>query len=207
MTRIITAAIAATAIYGCSNPAENKPSAVVESAVEQPPAETVAAEARTLTFSSEGSKLDWVGSKVTGSHDGGFEAFSGKVEVSGDEVSGIDVEIDLSSVWSDSDRLTGHLKSVDFFDVENNPEARFVSTKVEQEAADGYTHRVTGNLTFHGVTKSVSFPALIEVGQSGLKARSEFSLDRKVFGVNYPGMPDDLIKDEVLVKLDIKAGE
>ena len=118
---------------GCSNPADDVAEAKVEEA--QPAAETTASspedsqEALTYVASSD-STIGFVGSKVTGSHAGGFKTFTASVQVAGGELvaGGTQVQIDMESTWSDSDRLTGHLKNEDFFDVPSFSSASFVST-------------------------------------------------------------------------------
>ena len=64
---------------------------------------------------------------------------------------------------------------------------------------------VTGNLDLHGVTKSISFPASISVGEQEITATAEFSINRFDFGIVYPGMTDDLIREEVVISFDLKA--
>ena len=190
---------------GCADPTEGKPEATVSEASGTTPAagEETAAPEGALTI-ADGSTVGFVGSKVTGSHDGGFNEFSGSVAVSGDDLTTaqIDVTIDMNSTWSDNDRLTGHLKSPDFFDVANHPESRFTSTGIEK---DGDAYTVTGDLTLHGVTKSISFPATMSLADGTLSANAEFSINRMDFDIVYPGKPDDLIREDVLLKLDIVA--
>lgn len=157
------------------------------------------------TFGPEDSKIGFKGAKVTGSHVGGFKSFTGQIVVPGDkpETGSVNLTIDTSSLYSDSEKLTGHLKSPDFFDVQKYPKATFTSTSIA--AAEGGKYKVTGDLTLHGVTKQVSFPATVAVSGDSVKAQSEFSLNRKDFGIVYPGMPDDLIRDDVVLTLDINA--
>jgi polyisoprenoid-binding protein YceI len=116
--------------------------------------------------------------------------------------SSILLNIDTTTIWTDADKLTGHLMSADFFDVENHPTATFTSTEIAT-AEEGYT--ITGNLNLHGITHSITFPATIEVGPEDVKAKAEFSLMRFDFDLVYPGKPDDLIRDEVVVKFDLVA--
>ena len=78
-------------------------------------------------------------------------------------------------------------------------------SEIKPGSEKGATHTVTGNLTLHGVTKSISFPAKVTVNESGLELTSEFALNRKDFGINYPGKANDLIRDEVVIKLAVKA--
>jgi polyisoprenoid-binding protein YceI len=193
------ALFALLALTGCSNPAEDKPEAKVEEPADLAPP----SDGDTYVLSDE-SSITWVGSKVTGSHDGGFNTFSGEIVlVDGDPAaSSVYVLIDATSIWSDHEKLTGHLKSADFFDVENFPTAAFTSTAIAP-TGDGY--EVTGNLELHGVNKSVTFPATIAVEEGRITAQAEFFIKRYDFGIVYPGKPDDLIRDEVVIKFDLVA--
>ena len=73
----------------------------------------------------------------------------------------------MDSIWTDTEKLTGHLKSADFFDVAKFPKSTFESTEIKAGSSDAKakdaTHTVTGNLTLHGVTRSIQFPAKIAV--------------------------------------------
>ena len=115
----------------------------------------------------------------------------------------------MGSTWTDTDRLTGHLKSPDFFDVAKFPKSTFETTGITKGNTDAKakdaTHTVTGNLTLHGVTKSIQFPARIGVTPDAATLDSEFFLNRKDFQINYPGMANDLIRDEVVINLAIRA--
>ena len=115
----------------------------------------------------------------------------------------------MGSTWTDNDRLTGHLKRPDFFDVAKFPKSTFETTGITKGSTDAKakdaTHTVTGNLTLHGVTKSIQFPARIGVTADAATLDSEFFLNRKDFQINYPGMANDLIRDEVVINLAIRA--
>lgn len=187
----------------CTDPAANAPKATVQEAAA--PAETeMADQGRPYEITSE-SSLGFVGSKVTGSHDGGFETFSGTIWLVDDDPasSSLEVDIDTTSLWSDNEKLTGHLKSADFFEVETYPTATFRSSSIEARDAGGYT--VTGNLELHGVTKQISFPAEIDIADDEIRASAEFAIKRFDFDIVYPGKAEDLIRDDVLVKLDLVA--
>ena len=88
-----------------------------------------------LTLTPEISKVEFTGSKVTGKHDGGFKVFKGVIDLVSDkaETSRVLVDIEMASVFSDSDGLTKHLQTGDFFEVEKFPKASFVSTKIEAD--------------------------------------------------------------------------
>ena len=203
---LLFASIATLTFAGCKDPAEGTQKAEVAEAANVE-AEAPKAEQETLPISSENSKITFVGSKVTGKHDGGFNDFKGTIQLNPEDftTSRIQLEIDMNSVWTDNERLTGHLKTGDFFLVEEHPTATFTSTEIKEGGAEGASHTVTGNLTMRGVTKSVTFPANITVGPDQVTASSTFALPRKQFGVAYAGAPDDLIRDDVIITLDVKA--
>lgn len=194
---------------GCDNdPAKGKSVANVEAPAEVTRSAIGSATAATkYVFSDAGSKINFVGAKVTRKHDGAFNKFTGSIElVEGDlGKSTIFVEIAVASLTADDPKLTSHLKSADLLDVEKYPKARFLATTIREGGERGATHTVTGNLELHGVTKSITFPATVKFAGDTLEARAEFAINRKDFGVVYPGMPDDLIKDEVLLSMDIRA--
>lgn len=191
----------ALGLVGCKNPGaevtpaavEEAPTVVVEEVDGQPTA--------VLLISPDNSKVEFVGAKVTRSHPGGFTDFGGKLQLADPvEESEIDITIQTESLFADDEKLTKHLKSPDFFHVEQFPTATFKSTEIKEEG-DG--HVITGDLTLHGVTKRISFPATVTVSDGDVKAMSEFSINRKDFGIVYPGMPDDLIRDLVVIKLSL----
>ncbi|MEE2830451.1 MAG: YceI family protein [Myxococcota bacterium] len=197
---------------GCANPADNAPEAQVsdpapaaqaEAAPATEPAPKAGATADSYFF-GEGSTLSFVGSKVTGSHDGGFERFQGQIQApGGDFTKGmISVAIDTRSVWSDKEKLTSHLKDDDFLDVENHPSATFKSTAIE---AEGEGYAITGELQIRSTTKTIRFPASLSMDEGGVRAQAEFFIKRFDFGIAYPGKADNLIRDEVVIKFDLKA--
>jgi polyisoprenoid-binding protein YceI len=191
-----------------ADPAKGKVKASVGEAVTAPATAPAAGSAK-YTFSNNDSKLQFVGAKVTGKQDGAFGTFNGTIDlVDGKpEQSRVTADIDTTSLSADNDKLSGHLKSPDFFDVAKYPKARFVSTAIVPTPGGPATHDVTGNLELRGITKSITFPATIKVGANALDIDAEFAINRKDFGIVYAGAPDDLIKDDVLIKLALRAGK
>jgi len=188
----------------CANPAKDKPRAAVGEAAAVPAA--LAPGATTYAITPAGSQVAFTGAKVTGSHHGTFARFQGTVEVPGGKLDAarISVEIDTASLAIDPEKLAGHLKSPDFFDVAKFPKATFTSTAIAPAGAPD-TYTVTGNLALHGVTKSIAFPAVVTLTDGGIKANAAFAINRKDFGLVYPGMPDDLIRDDVAIEFAIVA--
>lgn len=195
---IITSAFAA-ALVSCENPADKTADAATTDAV----AATESTGEGTTFVLTEDSTITFVGSKVTGSHEGGFKSFSGNFTVNdADEVTGGSIEIDMDSTWSDSERLTGHLKNEDFFHVTEHPKSSFVVTSVEKSDS-GYS--VSGNLNLRGVEKNITFPATASRDGDTVKVNAEFDINRKNWGIAYAGKADDLIRDEVVIKFDLTA--
>jgi len=191
------------AIYGCAkNPAEDVPKADVSSATNSPT--TASAAGKTFAFSPGSSSVEFVGSKVTGRHNGGFRKFAGELRVENGKIAdtGNKVVIDTTSLFADNDRLTGHLKSKDFFDVTKYPTATFETTSIVPNATNS---TVAGDLTLHGVTKHISFPATIKATDNSVDVTAQFFVNRFDFEMKYPGKADDLIRKEVVLKLNVKA--
>lgn len=200
----LLALVPALLIAGCSNPADDVAEAKVG---EETKMETAAADSGGDFFvvDTANSSVGFVGSKVTGSHTGGFTEFVGELRIVDGNIAGTGnkVVIDTTSMFADNDRLAGHLRSPDFFDVEKHPTSTFETTGIDV-AANG-TASVTGNLSLHGETKSISFPATITVSDAAVSVKAEFHINRFDFKMEYAGKADDLIRKEVVLKFDIKA--
>lgn len=203
----LTLGISFLLLAACADPADNVPAASVStnssaSAASAAAPSNPAAGAKAYAITPENSKVEFTGSKVTGKHDGGFKQFTGEIHTSGSTVSHAKVTIDTTSLYSDNDRLTGHLKSPDFFDTAKFPTAIFETTNVSGTGAGA---KVTGNLTLHGITKQITFPANIEVKDDAVTVKADFSIKRFEFDMKYPGKADDLIREDVVLRLDVKA--
>lgn len=159
-----------------------------------------------LTIDTSQSEIRWRAAKVTRAHDGGLKVFSGTASAddSGD-LQGLEIDIDMRSIWSDTERLTGHLKNEDFFDVESYPSGTFRSSKIAPTDSSGFTHLVTGNLTMHGQARGITFPAKVTKSADGVHALGDFIIDRRQWGVNYRGKADDLIEHDVRILFEVTA--
>jgi polyisoprenoid-binding protein YceI len=203
LLRVFTILTPLLLVAACSNPASDQPRAVTNEAA---PAASAPIAGEKYSITPENSKILFVGAKVTGKHNGSFEKFSGTVEYSGQpEKSQVRIAIDVNSITTDDPKLTAHLKTPDFFDAAKFPQATFESTEIRPGGEGGATHTITGNLTLHGVTKSIAFPAKITVASDAITVDSSFSINRKDFGINYAGASDNLIRDDVLLTLQVRA--
>jgi polyisoprenoid-binding protein YceI len=181
------------------------------------------------------SKIEWIGTKVSGYHTGNVPIKSGEIYVNNEEVTGGKFVLDVANIsvsgpkgsdTASNNKLLRHLKSADFFDVATHPEGTFELTGLKpykgdpikdsadarQEEISEYkvtdpTHLVSGNLTLKGVTKNIEFPARITVSGNTADAIAKFNIDRKEWGIVYPGKPDDLIRDQIHLGISIKAAK
>lgn len=163
------------------------------------------------------STITWVGSKKpVGTHNGDIKILNGVFDVKNGDLKAGEFTIDMKSINctdldanTGKDKLEGHLKNVDFFDVENFPTAKFVVTN---SITNGDKLNVTGNFTLKGVTKSITIPATIYKENNNIHFKSDvFNLDRTDFGVNYKSkkinaaLKDKFINDLIELCFDIKA--
>ena len=190
--------------HACNDPAADKTKATTGEAAKV--ASPAPAQGQRYVITPQNSKIEFVGSKVTGKHNGSFGDFSAQVDYAGTpENSRVSITIKSDSITTDTPDLTKHLKTADFFDVAKYPEASFVSTAIKPGGENGATHTVTGNFTLHGVTKAITFPATINVTADAATVESSFSINRKDFGINYAGAADNLIRDDVVLTLHVRA--
>lgn len=199
-------------LSGCEDPSKNVAKATVSSATPGPSGAAAAPTPppglmQTIALDAAGSSVGFTGSKVTGSHSGKFEKVSGSIALANGKAEGgkVTITADVDSVKTDQEKLDGHLKSPDFFDAAKFPKATFTSTEIKAGGAAPATHTITGELELHGVKKTLSFPATITVAPDAVTGTAEFTINRKDFGIEYPGKKDDLIRDGVVLKLSLKA--
>ena len=136
------------------------------------------------------SKVEWVGKKVTGQHNGTVAIKSGDLIIKDGKLTGGSFVIDMTSITSTDlegeylQKLNGHLKSDDFFGVENYPAAKFNITKVETKGNNG-RFQVTGDMTIKSTTKPVSFDAQLVNNGKAIVAVADIVIDRSEFDVRY----------------------
>lgn len=136
------------------------------------------------------SKVEWVGKKVTGQHNGTVAIKSGALNIQKGMLKGGEFVIDMTTITSTDlegeyqQKLNGHLKSEDFFGVEKYPTANFKITKVASKGSTG-RYDVTGDLTIKETTKSITFDAQLVQNGDAVVAVADIVIDRSEFDVRY----------------------
>lgn len=164
-----------------------------------------------LAVNTAESTVEWTGRKVSGQHHGTVDITSGTLLVDGDQLVGGNFVIDLNTITNldmegeYKEKLEGHLKSEDFFDVTNHPEATFEITGISASSEAG-VFVVSGNLTIRDVTKNITFDAQVaELSATSVNVKADFNIAREDWGVNYAGQADDLISKEINFKINLVA--
>jgi polyisoprenoid-binding protein YceI len=149
---------------------------------------------------------------------GHFAKFSGIVEAdeAHPERSSVEITIDPNSISTNMPAREGHLRSGDFFDVENNPTATFRSTRIQPSGVGRF--KVVGDLTIRGITREVPVDVTYEgaIKDAQGNDRRAFSattqFNRKDFGLNWNValeaggfMVGDQVKIEAEIQLLDKA--
>ncbi|SNR37599.1 YceI-like domain-containing protein [Lutibacter agarilyticus] len=158
----------------------------------------------------ESSKVVWKGYKVTGSHEGVIALKSGSLTFSDEKLVGGEFEIDMNTIiCTDLEgeykgKLEGHLKSDDFFGVENNPTATLDFKNVKATGKNSY--EVTGDLIIKGKTNPIVFTMSVY----GNKANASLKIDRTKYDVKYgsasffDGLKDKAIYDDFDLVVDLE---
>ncbi|BDD05005.1 YceI family protein [Aureibacter tunicatorum] len=173
------------------------------------------------TVDSKKSSIQWTGEKVTGKHWGHINIKSGDVETKNGKLVGGHFVINMNSITCDdienkdyNQKLVGHLKNEDFFDVAKFPEAKFVITKaVEKKGKNGNNYEITGDLTIKGISHSITFPARVDIKGNSATANASVDIDRTKWNVKYgsgsffDNLGDRTIYDEFNLKISLATKE
>ncbi|PKD18275.1 lipid-binding protein [Salegentibacter salinarum] len=131
------------------------------------------------------SNINWEGEKVTGSHYGTIDLQNGHFTMQNGELTGGEFVINMSSITvtdltgEDKGKLEGHLKSDDFFGVNNHPTSKLVITSVAKKSNG--TYGVVADLTIKDKTNPVTF----DLDWEENSASTELTIDRSKYDVRY----------------------
>ncbi len=171
-------------------------------------------QAQYFTLDQKDNQLIWTGKAAfsTYSLSGTLEAQDGYMHIRNDSLIRGRVTIDMQSLHSDIKRLKKHLKSADFFEVANYPEAVF-EIETEQACTSAEPRKVLGQLTIKGQTH----PQVVEItcyrNKETWRLKGHAELDRTDYGVNhhspslFSNLGDQAIADTFDLDFDLKWEE
>ncbi len=145
---------------------------------------------------------------------GSFHEFDGTLTIDGEDPtrSTGSLKIVATSIDTGNEQRDGHLRSNDFFDMDNHPELTFQSTGIE--AVNDYEYKVSGDLTIKGVTKSITLDteytgtAVDPFGNIRIGFEGKTVVNRKDWGVNWNAPLEAggvLVSEKVTLDIDISA--
>jgi polyisoprenoid-binding protein YceI len=140
---------------------------------------------------------------------------AGELMIDNGKLSGGRFEIDFKSITvldlKDEEmnkKLTGHLKSEDFFSADKHPVGAFEITGVTE---NGSNYTIKGNMTIKGITKEISFPANLKVENNKATAEASIELDRTEWDIKYgsgkffENLGDKMIYDKFNLTIKLSA--
>jgi polyisoprenoid-binding protein YceI len=143
---------------------------------------------------------------------GFFSDFEGTLETAGDGTLTARGNVKAASINTRNAQRDEHLRSADFFDVDNHPELSFESTSIE--ALDESSYRIVGQLTIRGVTNEIELHAVTQGVETdpwgntrvGLEVAGQ--LNREDFGLTWNQALESggvLVGKKVKILLDLSA--
>ena len=122
----------------------------------------------------------------------------------------VNMKADMNTIDTDNEKRDAHLKAVDFFDTSKFPDLTFQSTSFKKTGTDKYI--ITGNLTTHGITKSISLNASVKSGINpnnnkpitGMKITG--TIMRMDFDIS-KSAPEAVLSNAVEIEADLELGK
>ena len=158
-----------------------------------------------------GSKINWVGKKVTGQHEGTINLKEGNLIFNGKKLVGGNFVVDMNSInttdlkaGEGKEKLDGHLKADDFFGVEAHPTAALTFKSIGAKSKNTYT--VNADLTIKGITKPITFDIVVNKNV----AVAKLAVDRTKYDIKYgsgsffEGLGDKTISDNFDLTVNLK---
>lgn len=157
-------------------------------------------------------QVTWKGYKVTGHHEGTLSLKTGTLIFEDDKLVGGNFSIDMTTlVVTDlpverRGRLEGHLKSDDFFSVENHPTSTLNITSVANKITGESSYGIVADLTIKGITNSIEF----KMSVSENSAKADLVIDRTKYDIKFrsasffEGLKDKAISDEFELSVALK---
>lgn len=205
-------AVMGLAISSCTPTPEGKK---IEAGDAQNVENTATSAAKKFAVDVNTSKIEWLGTKMGGQHNGDLKLSNGEVVVENGKLVGGTFTIDMNTInvldltGEAKGNLETHLKNADFFDIEKFATGTFTITSVkESTGVEGQTHAISGNLTLKGIEKAVNdIPATVKITETGVEAATpQFVINRQNWGITYQSkVKESLLNDDMGIKITLSA--
>jgi polyisoprenoid-binding protein YceI len=217
-------AAATTLLLACNSASEQKEETITantETVKTELPAAAPLTGDKVYTLLPGKTQIKWFGAKklTDGKHNGVVMLKSGELAATNGMLTAGKFTIDMTTIHSIDmegnpkyEKLVGHLKSDDFFDVQKFPATTFEITSVAPLSGSQQGNAtVSGNLTIKEATHNISFPTVVMVTDTSLIAVAKFSIDRSKWNVRYgsesffDNLGDGVIKNEIDFEVSLMA--
>ncbi len=168
-------------------------------------------------ISLKNSSAEWIGEKITGSHNGTINLSKAFFIFDNNTLVGGQFDMDMNSITCTdienreyAAKLESHLKDNDFFATEEYPKSHFTITEV---IFDGTSYMITGNITIRGISQEITFPAQFHSDENLFLADATLKIDRTKHDIKYgsgsffDGLGDRMIYDEFTLKIHLEASK
>ena len=170
------------------------------------------------SLDSSSSSLEWIGRKLTGSHNGSIQFSSGKVLFDGKKLLSGELKVAMGTIRNNDisreeyrESLENHLKSEDFFNVDSFPSAELMI--IENL---GFSNQVRESillcdLTIKGITHQIKVPVKLNIYNSHATASGTIDVDRTLYNIKYksksffPDIGDRLIYNDFTLNFSIRV--
>ena len=194
MKKVILSFATLAILVACGGDAKVEEKPVVNEVVATVEQQAVAVD---YTIVDSSSVLNWEGSAVGKAHFGTVN-YKGTVKVADGKLIGGELVFDLTTIDTKDlegeykNKLDGHLKAADFFNVDSFPNAKLEITAFN-------AGEISANLTIKEVTKAITFPGTVTITEEAVNASAEFTINRTEYGIVYgSGNFFDLAKDKII---------
>ena len=173
-------------------------------------------ETQNFKISNTASRVNWIGKKVTGQHDGTINIEEGNFTFTNGDLIGGKVVIDTTSIVildvtdpATNQQFAGHLASDDFFATEKFKTASLDITSVAKQSAVNYF--VEGKLTIKAITHPIGFNLEVKTNEDELKASGKIIIDRTKYDMKFrsgnffTNLGDTLIYNEFELDVNLTA--
>ncbi len=143
------------------------------------------AQSSDIMIDPQESSIEWTGKKITGSHTGSLYLNSASLDFKNGKLKGGEFVINMNSIscsdldGASAEKLVGHLKSEDFFNVSEFPTATITFTNVK--LIEGKTYEIKADLEIKGITNPIQFTADVQEGE----ATALIQIDRTKYDIKY----------------------